>query len=329
MSNYKKLEINRSSFVVKLARIFQHFPLKIFRFLEYPFVMFFLKNKKITPALFILALPRSGSTVTYQSICHGLKVNYLSNLWNLLYQIPFIAGYFSSKKALSHYSSFRSNKGFVGGIDGPAEGLKFWSYWLSCGLSDSDCRISKPNKLKKRYKYLQKCLIALTNINNSIFISSYLGHTLVPDRLNYAFPGAAMIRLRRSPIENALSILRCMRENNLDWFSVVPHESKGLTGLCEYKRVASQVYWLNRRLDDSDCASLMLTVNYEDLCSNPKNEINRIHKWCKMKGIKTELKFRLPEHLDTKRVNLKSDKDALKIENELNLLESIYGPLKK
>lgn len=329
MNNRKKLEINRSSFIVKLARIFQYIPLKIFRFLEYPFIVFFLKNKNTTPALFILALPRSGSTVTYQSICHGLKVNYLSNLWNLLYQIPFIGGYFSSKKAFSHYSSFKSNKGFVEGKDGPSEGLKFWSFWLNCGLRDSDCMILKPNKLKKRSMYLQKSLIALSNLNNSIFVSSYLGHTLVPDRLSCAFPGAVMIRLKRSPIENALSILQCMREDNLDWFSVVPHESEGLSGLCEYKRVASQVYWLNRRLDDSDCASLMLNINYEDLCRNPNKEISRIHKWCIKKGIKTELKFKLPEFHNVKKANLILDEDALKIKKELELLESIYGPLKK
>ena len=72
----------------------------------------------------------------------------------------------------------------------------------------------------------------------------------------------------------------------------------------------------------------MLTVNYEDLCKDPNGEINRIHTWCRTKGIKTKVKYLLPEFYNTKKVDLKSDIDAIKIKDELDFLESINGPLK-
>ena len=74
--------MGRSSITVRLARSFQALPLWIFRFLEWPVVALLSRRKAKLRAIFVLALPRSGSTVTYQLLCHGLFVQYLSNVWN-------------------------------------------------------------------------------------------------------------------------------------------------------------------------------------------------------------------------------------------------------
>jgi hypothetical protein len=319
--------MSRFSVVVRLGRYFQRAPLWLFRFLEWPFVMLLGNQQNKAPVIIILALPRSGSTVTYQSLCHGLDINYLSNLWHLMYQLPLLGGLFAAKFSRVHRSNFKSEHGFVAGIDGPAEGIKFWQWWLGCGLSDRDCQRHSVAKLRRRSNYLRRVLTTLGALNQQPFATAYLGHALVADRVDVAFPGAVLIRLRRDPISNALSLLQCARQNGVDWFSVKPNQCDGLEDASEHRKVASQVYWLNRRLDQSECAGSMLTVHYEQLCENPMREVERVLGWCEARGISVKLKHALPKSFAVQKVDFGSNIDANKIKVELDILEAKYGVL--
>ena len=316
----------RSSVTVRLARYIQAFPLWLFRFVEWPFVALFGKQRGNTAAIFVLALPRSGSTVTYQSICHGLTVNYLSNLWHLFYQLPLIGGWLSGLKVRHHRSDFKSQHGFVPGLGGPAEGLRFWQWWLDCGLSDRGCEALTVAKRQRRSGYLRRVFSVLA-MKGQPFATAYLGHTLVPDRVSQAFPGAVLIRLRREPVANALSLLKSMQGDGSGWFSVKPHECDGLEAVTEHERVAAQVFWLNRRLDNSACSAKMLTIHYEQLCENPEREVERIRNWCNEKGVAVERKFELPKQFPFKRSDLNADTDAIKIREALSKLEAKHGKL--
>ncbi|QNI02379.1 sulfotransferase [Halomonas sp. SH5A2] len=316
----------RSSFMVRMARYIQKSPLWLFRFVEWPFVSLFGKQCSNTQAIFVLALPRSGSTVTYQAICHGFSVNYLSNLWHLLYQLPLVGGWLSAKKTRYHLSDFNSHHGFVPGLDGPAEGVRFWQWWLGCGLTDSDCKTLSIRKRQKRVAYIRRVFSVLAR-RGQPFTTAYLGHALVPDRVQEAFPGAVLIRLRREPVSNALSLLKSMRQDGSNWFSVKPHECEGLDSATEHERVAAQVYWLNRRLDDAACAKAILTIHYEQLCENPEREIEYIRQWCKEKNVSVDRKFDLPIAFPFKYADLNADADAAKIREALNKLEEKYGKL--
>lgn len=319
--------MGRSSFMVRLVRWVQSSPLWLFRVLEWPFVALLARCSNNTQAIFVLALPRSGSTVTYQTICHGLSVNYLSNLWHLLYQLPLLGGWLSGLLAQRHCSDFSSQQGFVSGLDGPAEGLRFWRWWLDCGLSDPDCEIQSRHKHQRRGGYLCRVLSVLAR-RHGPFSSAYLGHTLVPDRLHDTFPGAVLIRVRREPVSNALSLLKSMRAGNTDWFSVLPKECEGLEGASEHERVALQVYWLNRRLDNASCADEMLDVHYERLCEHPGKEMERIHQWCHIKGVSVEFKFSLPDKFSYRMADLEADTDAIKIRQKMDELEEKHGQLR-
>jgi hypothetical protein len=318
----------RSSFIVRLARRIQNTPLWLFGFVEWPFVALFGKQYDFTQAIIVLALPRSGSTVTYQTLCHGLSVNYLSNLWNLFYQLPLVGGWLAARKARYHHSDFSSQHGFVPGLDGPAEGLRFWKWWLDCGLSDSDCHNLSEEKRHKRIVYLRRVLSVLIR-RYQPFATAYLGHALVPDRVYNAFPNAVLIRLRREPVSNALSLLKSMRAHGSDWFSVKPRECEGLEGASEHERVAAQVYWLNRRLDKAACGKNMLVIHYEQLCENPARELERVREYCMKNNISVAPKFQLPTSFMYKTANLATDMDAMKIREALDKLETQYGRLEE
>jgi hypothetical protein len=302
-------------------------PLKVFQFLEWPFLL--LCKDKRPKLLFVLALPRSGSTLTYQIIVHGLRVQYLSNIWNLFYQLPLLGGWVSKIVNQNHKSDFRSEHGFVPGLAGPAEGLKFWQWWLGADLVEDSDHNEGSAVNKSRLHYIRRVFTRLTRSNNGPFVSAYLGHTLVPERLSDAFPEALIIRVRRDPVDNALSLLNSMRQGSGNWFSVLPKECRKWDKASEYERVAAQVYWLNKRLDEASLSSGYLEVHYEALCQNPTAELNRIHDFCLVNDVVVEKKYSLPEEsFRYKHANIEVDEDAKAIACALKQLESEYGLLK-
>ena len=117
--------VDRASPAVRMARLAQRVPLGLLRPLE-SLVMRASGHDRDAPNLVVLlALPRSGSTLTYQLLVHGLQPVYLSNLAHLLYQVPLFGGMVSRRRCRGHRSDFHSVQGFTQGVCGPAEGLRF------------------------------------------------------------------------------------------------------------------------------------------------------------------------------------------------------------
>ena len=110
------------------------------------------------------------------------------------------------------------------------------------------------------------------------------------------------------------------------WLSIVPGESSSSINLTEHEKVARQVYWLNRRLDKITTNKCLLDLSYENLCSNPKQEIERVILWLKSNNINPLKSNALPESFVYKRVNYENA-DAILIKKEIDLLELKYGKL--
>jgi len=270
----------RNSFKVRFFRLIQKLPLRLFYFIEVLFLINFKKKTNNLKTLKIIALPRSGSTLSYQCLCHSLKVTYLSNIWNLFYQLPIIGGYLSNFFTKNYNSNFISNHGFIDGIDGPSEGYKFWSWWLDFGLMQKN--IIKKNR--KKENYFKKAL--LISSKEKPFVSGYLGHTLHLNHVINLFPNSLFIRIRRNPYKNALSMLKAAKKENLRWFSIKTRECDMFHNSSEYEKVAAQVYWLNKNIDKYYNKKNFITLHYEDLCRNPNEQIKRIIKKSKNLGIK-------------------------------------------
>ena len=235
----------RHSATVYCGRVLQRFPWRWLRPLESACLVR-QKNWNLAPPIFLLALPRSGSTLSYQCLIHAFGPVYLSNLGNLLADLPYLGGWISDRRCGGRGMSFQSQLGFVPGLCGPAEGKRFWETWGGYGLSEGKSgrnAIQEGHEVpvkRKRTEYLRRALGSLTNPKRP-FVSAYLGHTLDPHRLRREFPEAIFLRLRRDPLPNALSLLRCREESNTSWFSLFPKECFKVKGESVERQVVSKL----------------------------------------------------------------------------------------
>ncbi len=318
---------NRRSLAVRVGRFLQSLPLSWLRAFESPLISVRAsrRNEPEPVLLILLGLPRSGSTLTYQCLIHSLKPVYLSNVWNLLYSTPLFGGILSDRLCNGYQSDFSSSHGFVEGLCGPAEGLCFWSYWTGCGLNERFDDDKSPVTVDRRLRYLKRSVDVLTSSSRPM-VTGYLGHVLVAEQLRVWFPKAIFVRLHRDPLSNASSILRSrFVSNTTGWFSVFPRECLDVLEEDIYYQVASQVYWLNRRLSAFDDDPRTLHLAYEDLCQNPRGQVERIVDFCNRRGMQLRTHQKLPRSFQYQLVSSKASKNAHKLTDALRELNRTYG----
>ena len=289
--------------LVHAARALQKLPLPAFRFVESPLVRMYRAGlKDICQPIILLALPRSGSTLTYQVLTHGIQSVYLNNLGNVLYQLPYWGGLVSMATCKNYQSDFQSDLGFVQGMCGPAEGLRYWEYWMGNGLDDRSNEQYDLKLINERMQYLKSVFSALMRDSRPVN-TGYLGHALHVERLQLFFPNAVFIRLIRNPLDNALSILEARMREGAGWLSLFPRECEAYLGRGLHKEVAAQVYWLNKRLDEVT-AKNVFNVEYASLCTDPRGVLDDIVSYCHSAGLNVRRKNDLPPRFEMRaRVN--------------------------
>jgi len=268
-----KKVMTRAGILVKLGRVYQNIS-PIFGIFDIPFRA--KPNKDVHP-IFILAPPRSGSTITYQILSTAFNCTYLSNLNNLLFATPALGFKITSKKCNDHISSFKSERGFVNGLCGEAEGLKFWNYWGGCDIIESKVNnnVSQLNKLK--------------NVLNSLeypFLSGFLGHVFSLEILYKTFPNALFIHLKRDLLSNAYSLTQFRQ--NINNTSSLP-DNIDMT-LPKEEQVVSQIIEIHNRIEkfQNDFKPNFISLEYEKICQNPNSTIERILDYCNKINFKLE-----------------------------------------
>ena len=269
------MTLNRENLLIKFGRIYQKYSSILTPFDKLIFNSVGL-NQSNLKVLCLLSPPRAGSTITYQILNHYLQSIYLSNLWNLGYSTPFLSGLFTKNSTIVHKSSFRSEKGFVKGLYGEAEGLKFWEYWTGHGLNYND------DWNTTNAQYLKKVLNKLIP-DNHCFITGFLGHVFCIKELKELFPNIIFIHLKRDLLSNVYSIYKASPKN---WISTKVKPDSNL--LTRYDEVVYQVKSIHRIIEESQENNL-IEVSYEDFVSEPKKTIYRILTFANEKNVNINL----------------------------------------
>ena len=270
----------RHSILTKIGRLFQKINPICFRWIE------FIYKKKVIkqyPMIVIIAPPRSGSTLTYQILTNGSRSLYLTNLWNLLYALPLIGGLLSKDK--KSCSNFISNKGWVDGLYGQSEGMRFWEYWIGQSLEQPIKKVPI-----SRIKYLQKVFGRLI-IKNNPMITAYLGHAFSMSNLRTIFPGITFIYVKRDKLSNVYSLFNIVKAKK--WFSLKPMSWKDKIHLNIYERVVWQYNCVISSIEKDILKEDTLVVNYEDICNDSHQFLKDVKYFVDKRGIDLQLEFDL------------------------------------
>jgi len=317
----------RNYLVSFLKRLAQIVPFEFFYPLEKLSLCLFCRRSFPPAAVFVIALPRSGSTLTYQCISNRFFFNYLTNFSHFFFKLFFFSSLISYflVNTFGKPSSFRSSNGFVSGLLGQAEGLVFWRYWMNFGLVEQE--LIDSSVLPNRFNYFLSVLHALRSFTGTPFLSAYLGHILCFPLLSELFPDALFIRLRRSPLLNALSLYSCLEQSDSNWFSLFPVNCLDYQNHSNHMKAASQLYWLLHKLDAIPSNDNIFEMQYEKLCENPELVMSHFKLFCRTRGLNLRDRFSMPSNFSTRTLKDYPVEDVQSMKYCLRSLVLMHGPV--
>ncbi|MBN1666890.1 MAG: sulfotransferase [Anaerolineales bacterium] len=223
------------------------------------------------PQLFILGLPRSGTTLVYQYVVHRLDVAYFSNGVGRYPFSPFLITWWQTRRYGTYQSDFQSVYGKVLGPVAPREAGGFWARFF-----DLDAYSSYPDVDRVAQVQLKKTIAALQSVfGGAPFVNKNVKHMLRLDALAKIFPAAVFLVVEREMTDVALSVLRGRIRYQPDpqgWWSVKPPNYHRLRGLSVVEQVAGQVLALAERME-VDLENIeprrVMRLTYQDFCSAP------------------------------------------------------------
>lgn len=239
-----------------------------------------ISRKVLSPPIFIIGAPRSGSTLLIQSVIQSFDIGFLNNLHSRFYGAPELVElyFFSNNKKVSRH--FESIHGETPGNNGPSECGEFWYQFFRrrpayVPLND----ISEKNlyRFRRAVNSLINCFGKPT-----VFKNMYAALRLQP--IITAFPNALFIQTNRDELEIGRSLLE-VRKRIFDsydhWWSMEPPNIGKIRALPCEQQVIEQVRSIYKTIKE-DFQEMKIDnkqvhqISYEDLCNTPKIVMDQI-----------------------------------------------------
>jgi hypothetical protein len=230
------------------------------------------------PVLFVLGLPRSGTTLVSQYLVHRLDLAYFTNGAGRHPGSPLLATALEHLRSGGYRSDFRSDYGKVQGATAPREAGGVWARFFGYeryvhydDVSPADVRT------------LRRLVAAVQLVfGGAPFLNKNVKHLLRVHALAQIFPDSRFLVVRRPLADVAVSILRARRkllDDASQWWSVRPLDYEALRKLPPAEQVAGQVLSLRSRMH-ADLgglpASRVLWLDYEGFCREPESAIELV-----------------------------------------------------
>ncbi|MDP7062112.1 MAG: sulfotransferase [Planctomycetota bacterium] len=253
------------------------------------------KRSSDAPLIILLATPRSGSTYCYQAMCHRFDINYFSNAVYMGARYPFMSTRFARRWCSPYVSDFKSDYGFVAGLNGPAEANDIWGEWFDQHLVEV-----VPAPEEKRLTRALNYFDWLWGGTGKPFVTGWVGHILYAEQMASLFPNAVFVNLERATQDVATSLIRARRHADQDfgqWFSTRSRDCLGEPSCDPFHDVVKQVVSLQSRATEFVQATgdRVFRLNYEDLCRDPEHEMSRLSRFCRERGIELNPRTDTPE----------------------------------
>lgn len=239
------------------------------------------------PLLFIVGVPRSGTTLLLQWLAATGYFGYITNFNSRFYRAPALGAKIQQMLLDPDYAfqdelkipddkahdAFHSELGKTKGLTAPNE---FWYFWRRFFHFNSLQILSKAKLNEVNMSLFAAELAAMENVFNKPLVMKALmlnWHLpLLANHLNQA----RFIFIKRDPLYNMQSLLMARKKyfGSFDsWYSFKPAEYNFLKNLSPCHQVAGQVYYTNRSVSEGLSVvddNRKLCLNYEEFCDNPQ-----------------------------------------------------------
>jgi hypothetical protein len=231
--------------------------------------------------IFILGLPRSGTTLLSQVIYSVTNCYCTNNFMARFWQVPLVGANLSKFTINKRFrDKFESHLGQTAGIDEPHEFSWFWQKYLS------DKYASSEQNLDADLSQLKETILNLNSIFNAPLVFKPL--ELITDKLPFLVDGfqkALFVFIDRSATNIAKSILaaREKQKEPRKWWGSIPNNA-AISELEKLEIIDQILYQIEYfREFYSDVLLLVpeeqrVIVRYEDLCSAPDKVMSHICK---------------------------------------------------
>lgn len=263
----------------------------------------------------LLAPPRSGSTLTYQILTTGIESNYLSNASNFLFPAPIIGNIITGQKTAKKSSNFSSEYGFVSGLFGEAEGMKYWQYWINQGLEEQEALFFEKERLNRLKIALKK-----TIYSGKPMIWGYLGHVFCFEHLLKIFADdIVFIHLKRDFLSNAYSIYKASPKKIISSQSLQLMKQAAMPFSTMHQNAAIQVTSIHNRINlKKKNKKNFIEVNYEDICADPHNFLDNLKIELEKRNFTIKLrKERIPKRFKFSIISPDLNEDTKKISDAI------------
>jgi hypothetical protein len=229
------------------------------------------------PTVFIVGVPRSGTTLLSQLVSSLLPVGYVNNLIAAFWRAP-VHGIRLSRKLLGddRSTTYQSDLGRTKGIQEPHEFGYFWSWHLRSQ------EMLEPEPGHDREVDWPRIRTTLLNMAHAFAAPVVFKPMLVAwhmRSMQRCLSQAVFVRVRRHPVDNATSLMRVRRKflgSYDEWFSMKPREYGWLKDEPPWRQVAGQVFHLERTMTRQLAHVRSLDVAYEEICRDPETAVARI-----------------------------------------------------
>lgn len=234
---------------------------------------FFLRESKSRiPPIFIIGIPRSGSTILYQLLVKYYNLSYFPNISNFFFKSPVTAAKILFGLKLNYKpKKLISTFGLVKGINGPSEAGSIFRYWFQ-----------KLQYNKTTIEYIRLSIYNMSSLRQKPFISKNLYNNYRIENLFKIFPDAIFIHIKRDPLYVAQSILLARKKNYknyVGWFGLKPENFNTILNIEDpFQQVVEQINSINRsmRKELEKNKINYLELNYHDLCNNTESQLKKI-----------------------------------------------------
>jgi hypothetical protein len=257
-----------------------------------------------TALVFIVASPRTGSTLIYQMLINLFDFFYFSNFVAANYaEFPAVGAALDLLANPRQPVDYQSNHGKTRGDFGPSEASAVFRNWFG-GFHPSQLRSAEVLFGKKEHMLFS--LNAIFNLTRKPILTKNAWNCFRIKEVSRMLPNLLFIWVRRDIAKSAVSDLeaRYRRGGPNIWNSATTANYQEIQRLPYWEQVVEQQYEYNRSLGE-DLRTFgrdrYVEVWYEDLCANPARELERLNNHFLVHSFPATLKKRQVPKLELSR----------------------------